>query len=840
MALNMESQVSSPPAKCQSEPHGLSPAHPSEEQVQPKEEACLVQTTEDEEVDEIDVLITPAMIAEEEQLHLETESEEKKLQVKAADKLRTKEKRFKQLQHLLTKSKVYTQFLLEKMEQQQEADKLLAERGAKRQNKRARTKSTASPKSDLRKSRGKTPSSPKVADDAESSNSMTSSVKSSRKRKHELFKVSDYMAKEDLEKIKSEIQLSSQDLPPEGAACPSATEEKSVRQPNLLTGGVMRSYQIAGFEWLKVLYENGVNGILADEMGLGKTVQCIALFAHLIEMGVPGPYLIGAPLSTLPNWVAEFHRFTPSIPTILYHGSKDQRMELRKQIKLRKNSEGYAAYPVIVTSYEVLMKDRAPLQKYCWKYIVLDEGHRIKNIKCRLVSELKRYQSVNRLLLTGTPLQNNLAELWSLLHFLLPEIFDNLQIFESWFDVGVLNGKDANEQIVAQEQEKHILSMLHDILTPFLLRRMKCDVELFIPPKKELLVYAPLTPKQEEYYRATVSRTIWQVIGRQELSSVEQISEQEDSGARYKTRRGRPKQVTSSIKPSDSFAAMSVANIKLQNIMMQLRKCCNHPYLLNFPLDPRTGMVLIDEELIQHSGKLLVLDAMLPKLRERGHKVLLFSQMTMLLDILADYCELRGYSYGSLDGRMKLNARQEEMASFNKDPEIFLFLVSTRAGGLGLNLTGADTVIIYDSDWNPQCDLQAQDRCHRIGQTKPVVVYRLITANTIDQRIVERAASKRKLEKMIIHKDKFKNKAEKSGKILNTNELLELLKSTDYDGVVKTRAAGQVFTEEEVEALLDRSDMMGDGTLKTSSVSSHSSVFKVVEVDNKPADLHII
>eukprot|EP00069_Balaena_mysticetus_P013757 bmy_08228T0 len=478
------------------------------------------------------------------------------------------------------------------------------------------------------------------------------------------------------------------------------------QQPKHFTGGVMRWYQVEGMEWLRMLWENGINGILADEMGLGKTVQCIATIALMIQRGVPGPFLVCGPLSTLPNWMAEFQRFTPEIPTMLYHGTQQERRKLVKHIHKRKGT--LQIHPVVITSFEIAMRDRNALQ----------------NMKCRLIRELKRFNADNKLLLTGTPLQNNLSELWSLLNFLLPDVFDDLKSFESWFDITSLS--ETAEDIIAKEREQNIL-------TPFLLRRLKSDVALEVPPKREVVVYAPLSKKQEIFYTAIVNRTIANMFGSSEPN----------------TARGRPRKVAV---VETNIPIESEVNLKLQNIMMLLRKCCNHPYLIEYPIDPVTQEFKIDEELVTNSGKFLILDRMLPELKTRGHKVLLFSQMTRMLDILMDYCHFRNFNFSRLDGSMSYSEREKNMHSFNTDPDVFIFLVSTRAGGLGINLTAADTVIIYDSDWNPQSDLQAQDRCHRIGQTKPVVVYRLVTANTIDQKIVERAAAKRKLEKLIIHK----------------------------------------------------------------------------------------
>ena len=252
--------------------------------------------------------------------------------------------------------------------------------------------------------------------------------------------------------------------------------------------------------------------------------------------------------------------------------------------------------------------------------------------------------------------------------------------------------------------------------------------------------------------------------------------------------------------------------VKMQNTMMQCRRIVNHPYLLEYPLD-EDGQIKVDEELVKNCGKLQVLDQLLTELKSRGHKVLLFSQMTMLLDIIEDYLFLRPqYKYKRLDGTTKLIDRQSDIEEFNSNPDCFLYLISTRAGSLGINLTAADTCIIYDSDWNPQQDLQAQDRCHRIGQTKPVLVLRLVTAASIDEKIVDRAATKRKLEKMVIKSGKFKSNnisARNVEKIIDLDELRELLKTRDHSRIHKTKT-GNIFTKTELNALLDRSDMISD------------------------------
>ncbi|XP_028323940.1 lymphoid-specific helicase isoform X1 [Gouania willdenowi] len=785
-----------------------------------------------------DVVITKEMEEEEKQLMEEGERKEEEMLEKAREswKRDSDDIRLKRLQHLLQKSNIYSKFLLTKMEQQQNEEKQRKEKVEKKSKKMQNTKSPEPEK-------GK------------------------KKRRRDDFKLADVISKEEIlsQAKKTKVDEVQNETPEEGKKLEAEDIKKmsdsnqdiknrlseSVRdkakhllhpdrkvngqpvpaqQPQLFTGGIMRWYQIEGIEWLRMLWENGINGILADEMGLGKTIQCIAHIAMMIEKKVMGPFLVVAPLSTLPNWINEFKRFTPDISVVLYHGPQPERAKVLKQ--MRRPQGPLNMCPVVVTSFEISMIDRKYLQRFQWKYLIVDEGHRIKNLNCRLVQELKTLPTDNKLLLTGTPLQNNLAELWSLLNFLLPEVFDDLKSFESWFDI---NSLSEAESVVAAEQEQNILSMLHQILTPFLLRRLKSDVTLEVPPKKEIIVYAPLTSKQEAFYTAVVNKTIAKMLGQEKTETPAVLTpsgrpkrrnrkmidySEEYADPEYDLEKYLERVQNESTQSSSSSVVLDVSSpldaqitLKLQNILMLLKRCCNHPYLVEYPLDPATQEFKVDEELVKSSGKFLILDRLLPALKKRGHKVLIFSQMTSILDILMDYCYLRGFQYSRLDGSMAYAEREENMTKFSRDPEVFLFLLSTRAGGLGINLTAADTVIIFDSDWNPQADLQAQDRCHRIGQTKPVVVYRLVTANTIDQKILERASAKRKLEQMVIHKNKFKgSKAElnQNKSCIDLNELRELLRARGAEREVKS-STGKVISDEDLEVLLDRSDLLDKG-----------------------------
>ncbi|VFV27285.1 lymphoid-specific helicase isoform [Lynx pardinus] len=788
-------------------------------------------------------VITQAMLEEEEQLEAAGLERERKMIEKARmswDR-ESVDIRYRRLQHLLEKSNIYSKFLLTKMEQQQLEEQ-------KKKEKLERKKES------LKVTKGKN------STDASEENPV---MRKKRGREDESYNISEVMSKEnetsssnvcveDLQKNKDSNSMIKNRL--------SETVRQNTKfffdpvrkcngqpvpfqQPKHFTGGVMRWYQVEGMEWLRMLWENGINGILADEMGLGKTVQCIATIALMIQRGVPGPFLVCGPLSTLPNWMAEFQRFTPDIPTMLYHGTQQERRKLVKNIHKRKGT--LQIHPVVITSFEIAMRDRNALQHCYWKYLIVDEGHRIKNMKCRLIRELKRFNADNKLLLTGTPLQNNLSELWSLLNFLLPDVFDDLKSFESWFDITSLS--ETAEDIIAKEREQNVLHMLHQILTPFLLRRLKSDVALEVPPKREVVVYAPLSKKQEIFYTAIVNRTIANMFGCSEKETVElsptgrprRRSRKSINYSKIDDFPNELEKLISQIQPEvdreravveTNIPLESEVNLKLQNIMMLLRKCCNHPYLIEYPIDPVTQEFKIDEELVTNSGKFLILDRMLPELKSRGHKVLLFSQMTRMLDILMDYCHFRNFNFSRLDGSMSYSEREKNMHSFNTDPEVFIFLVSTRAGGLGINLTAADTVIIYDSDWNPQSDLQAQDRCHRIGQTKPVVVYRLVTANTIDQKIVERAAAKRKLEKLIIHKNHFKggqSGLNQSKNFLDPKELMELLKSRDYEREVKG-SREKVISDKDLELLLDRSDLI-DQMNASGPIKEKMGIFKILE-----------
>lgn len=476
-------------------------------------------------------------------------------------------------------------------------------------------------------------------------------------------------------------------------------EEKVTEQPSALEGGELRPYQLEGLQWMLSLFNNNLNGILADEMGLGKTIQTIALIAYLLEKkDVAGPHLIIAPKAVLPNWSNEFKTWAPSIGAILYDGRPEERKALRET-----SFEGQQ-FNVLLTHYDLILKDKKFLKKVHWHYLIVDEGHRLKNHECALARTLvSGYQIRRRLLLTGTPIQNSLQELWSLLNFILPNIFNSSQNFEEWF-----NAPFACDVSLNDEEQLLIIHRLHQVLRPFLLRRKKDEVEKYLPVKTQVILKCDMSAWQKAYYEQVTSR--------------ERVAL--GNGLRSKA---------------------------LQNLSMQLRKCCNHPYLFveHYNMYQR-------EEIVRASGKFELLDRLLPKLQRAGHRVLLFSQMTKLLDVLEVYLQMYNFKYMRLDGSTKTEERGRLLADFNKkNSEYFMFLLSTRAGGLGLNLQTADTVIIFDSDWNPQMDQQAEDRAHRIGQKNEVRVFVLVSVGSIEEEILDRAKQKMGIDAKVIQAGLF-------------------------------------------------------------------------------------
>jgi superfamily II DNA/RNA helicase len=468
----------------------------------------------------------------------------------------------------------------------------------------------------------------------------------------------------------------------------------------------------------------------------GKTIQAIALIGYLMEFkNNLGPYLVIVPLSTLSNWSNEFAKWCPSAHVICYKGTPAQRKELYKE-QVRNGH-----FNILLTTYEYIIKDKASLRKITWQYAIVDEGHRMKNAASKFAKTLStQYETKYRLLLTGTPLMNELSELWSLLNFLLPTIFNSVDTFDTWFNrpfsqFGNDNANNTEEEnLLSNEERMFIIHRLHELLRPFMLRRVKSEVLDQLPEKVEKILRCELSSWQKELYKQISKKAV-----------VENGSFVEQTNARG-----------------------------LNNVVMQLRKVCNHPYLFS------PEGYHINENVIRSSAKFELLDRMLPKLRAAGHRVLMFTQMTAVMTILEDYFAYRGFMSLRLDGSTPAEEREKRMYKFNApDSPYFIFLLSTRAGGLGLNLTAANTVIIFDSDWNPMMDLQAQDRAHRIGQRSEVSVFRLVTYSPVEEKILSRATEKLNMSELVVEAGQFDKRSVENDNSLERKKMMEVL-LTDF------------------------------------------------------------
>ncbi|XP_037388156.1 chromodomain-helicase-DNA-binding protein 5 isoform X3 [Pygocentrus nattereri] len=562
------------------------------------------------------------------------------------------------------------------------------------------------------------------------------------------------------------------------------------------TGGTLHPYQLEGLNWLRFSWAQGTDTILADEMGLGKTVQTIVFLYSLYKEGhSKGPFLVSAPLSTIINWEREFEMWAPDFYVVTYTGDKDSRAVIReneftfedsavksgrKVFRMKKDTP--VKFHVLLTSYELITIDQAILGSISWACLVVDEAHRLKNNQSKFFRILNGYKIYYKLLLTGTPLQNNLEELFHLLNFLTPERFNNLEGFLEEF---------------ADISKEDQIKKLHDLLGPHMLRRLKADVFKNMPAKTELIVRVELSPMQKKYYKFILTRNF------EALNS-----------------KGGGNQVS------------------LLNIMMDLKKCCNHPYL--FPVAAVEAPVLPNGSydgnlLVKSSGKLTLLQKMLKKLKDEGHRVLIFSQMTKMLDLLEDFLEFEGYKYERIDGGITGGLRQEAIDRFNAPgAQQFCFLLSTRAGGLGINLATADTVIIYDSDWNPHNDIQAFSRAHRIGQNKKVMIYRFVTRASVEERITQVAKRKMMLTHLVVRP----GLGSKTGS-MSKQELDDILKfgteelfkdDVEAIGDSKDGEEGSVihYDDDAISKLLDRSQDATEDT-EIQNMNEYLSSFKVAQ-----------
>ncbi|KAK8050106.1 hypothetical protein PG994_011836 [Apiospora phragmitis] len=640
---------------------------------------------------------------------------------------------------------------------------------------------------------------------------------------------------------------------------PSRSSSPAGRTPKtevpFLLRGTLREYQHYGLDWLAGLYRNKTNGILADEMGLGKTIQTIALLAHLAcHHEVWGPHLVIVPTSVMLNWEMEFKKWCPGFKVLSYYGSIEERKRKRQGWKTDD------MWNVCITSYQIVLQDQQVFKRRRWHYMILDEAHNIKNFKSKRWQTLLTFNTQARLLLTGTPLQNNLTELWSLLFFLMPSEngvggFADLAEFQDWFhkpESQIL--ESGREQM--DDEARAIIAKLHKVLRPYLLRRLKADVEKQMPAKYEHVEFCRLSRRQRELYDGFLART----DTREALASgnyisvincLMQLRKRGSVAADYEFTNRLVKDKLLAEKPMslDLSGAVCdrVSQLSFHRSLMDLREAqktraqsaysnldpsavesnivylesaarwgrfeeLQHCVYINAlrrqqrpiygknlrdfltigtdkrPRKPRPevpakimswfeevahpglhvitrdadqfvlgskGVQVFDEENLRLAAPLQALDRLLRKLQSGGHRALIFTQMTKVLDILEQFLNIHGHKYLRLDGATKVEQRQILTDRFNNDNRILAFILSTRSGGLGINLTGADTVIFYDQDWNPAMDKQCQDRCHRIGQTRDVHIYRLISEHTIEANILRKASQKQMLDDVVIQEGGF-------------------------------------------------------------------------------------
>uniref|UniRef100_A0A7E5A0P2 DNA helicase n=1 Tax=Panagrellus redivivus TaxID=6233 RepID=A0A7E5A0P2_PANRE len=585
--------------------------------------------------------------------------------------------------------------------------------------------------------------------------------------------------------------------------------EKYTAQPTYLdeTGGKLHPYQLEGINWLRHCWSQRTDAILADEMGLGKTIQSMTFLYTLMKEGhSKGPFLIAAPLSTLINWEREAEFWCPDFYVVTYIGDKDSRAVIREHEfsftegavragpkASRMKSDAGVKFHVLLTSYELINMDKAILSSIPWEALVVDEAHRLKNNQSTFFRTLSDFTINYRLLLTGTPLQNNLEELFHLLNFLSPDRFNDLSQFTLEF---------------AEISKEDQIQKLHTLLGPHMLRRLKADVLIGMPSKSELIVRVDLSGMQKKYYRNILTR---------------------------------------------NFEALSVkggTQMSLVNVLMELKKCCNHPYLfqkaqIEAPKYPNGAYEAT--ALIKSAGKFVLLQKMLRKLFDQKHRVLIFSQMTRMLDILEEFCECEGYKYERLDGSITGSVRQESIDRFNApNAQQFVFLLSTRAGGLGINLATADTVIIYDSDWNPHNDIQAFSRAHRIGQKTKVMIYRFVTRNSVEERITSVAKKKMLLTHLVVRagigqKGPSMSKTELDDVLRWGTEELFKDEEPTTDGEKKPGENEIIWDDDAVDALLDRTvgeaPKPEEGEKKKEHwTNEYLSSFKVAQYVTREAD----
>lgn len=547
--------------------------------------------------------------------------------------------------------------------------------------------------------------------------------------------------------------------------------------PSFLQNGQLKEFQVKGVNFMAFNWVRNRNVALADEMGLGKTVQTVAFINWLRHVrNQQGPFVVVVPLSTMPSWAETFDTWTPDLNYVVYNGNEAARNVLREHELMVDGNPKQPKFNVLLTTYEYVLLDSSFLSQFKWQFMAVDEAHRLKNRDSQLYVKLLEFRSPARLLITGTPIQNNLDELSALLDFLNPGLVD--------VDVDMdLNAEAASEK----------LAELTQAIQPFMLRRTKSKVESDLPPKTEKIIRVELADIQLEYYKNILTKNYAAL----------------NEGAKGQKQ-------------------------SLLNIMMELKKASNHPFM--FPtaearvLNGSTRREDLLRGMITSSGKMMLLDQLLAKLKRDGHRVLIFSQMVKMLDILGEYMECRGYNFQRLDGTIPAAARRLAIEHFNAPGSSdFAFILSTRAGGLGINLMTADTVILFDSDWNPQADLQAMARAHRIGQVRPVSVYRLVSKDTVEEEVIERARNKLLLEFITIQRGVTdKEASEIQNKITRGGVSVGEPNSTDDISRILKRRGQKMFEQTGNQEKLEQLDI--------DSVLANAELHQTVQAEGIQAD----
>uniref|UniRef100_A0A6A7FRK7 SWI/SNF-related matrix-associated actin-dependent regulator of chromatin subfamily A containing DEAD/H box 1 homolog n=1 Tax=Hirondellea gigas TaxID=1518452 RepID=A0A6A7FRK7_9CRUS len=647
------------------------------------------------------------------------------------------------------------------------------------------------------------------------------------------------------------------------------TDAAITKQPALLNKQMqLKGYQMVGLNWLSLMKQHGLNGVLADEMGLGKTIQAIAYLAHIEETEQPQDLsLIVVPSSTLENWARELELWCPSLGVLMYHGSQEERRGMRVQILSDHVEENTH---IVLTTYNMISScadDRNLFKRFKFHTVIFDEAHMLKNMNSQRFENLMKINAECRILLTGTPLQNNLVELMSILVFVMPQLFEGRK--EELKQVFTMFPK-SDEREKGQYESKRI-EQAKKIMKPFFLRRLKVDVLKDLPAKTEVMLVVSMSKRQHALYHTVVtvlSKKAKEMKGKLDNIELDELEDPESGVVKKKGIERTPEKKKKTVATNDEDAAANAGSCKQgessANMLMTLRRLTNHPLLHRSLYDDATILQLskilkktthsasilsyivedfsymsdfeihqtclmykaieqykLNKEQILDSGKFEKLDGLLPEMKKRGDRVLIFSQFVIMLNIVEEYMRIRGYKFLRLDGQTPVTERQDMIDQFNEDGEIFVFLLSTRAGGLGINLTSANTVILHDIDFNPYNDRQAEDRCHRVGQTRPVTVIRFITKDSIEEGIRSIAQSKLELEREVTG---LKDDQQRKG------DVVTLLKAAL--GIISKADDTQLYqekTEEQGEAQAIEQDQEEDDEEVEQQEVEHIQVFEDVD-----------